>query len=353
MTTARPTLPDPTLSLSRAIIASSAAPMLLLDSDLTVVAASGSFCQAFHLGPDAVEGRSLLSLGAGEWNVRQLEVLLSATADGAAEVDAYEMELKAAGAPPRTLVVSARKLDYGAGEAVRLLVSVADVTDARAASLLKDQLLENKAVLLRELQHRVANSLQIIASVLLQSARKAGAGETKAVLSDAHNRVMSVAALQRQLAASTVSQVALKGYFTQLCASIGASMIRDHSLLTLSVDADNAKVDPDTSISLGLIITELVINALKHAFPANQKGLMTVGYHVKDGAWTLSVDDNGVGMPADPADAVAGLGTSIVQALAKQLGANVTVSSNHPGTRVSIHHAAIPTADEMPVLQAV
>ena len=153
------------------------------------------------------------------------------------------------------------------GESVRLLVAVLDVTDARIAEKLKDDLLKEKAVLLQELQHRVANSLQIIASVLMQSARKVQSEEARSHLHDAHQRVMSVASLQHQLAASHVGDVELRPYFTALCESIGASMIRDHDKLSLDVDVDDSVTNADASVSLGLIVTELVINALKHAFP--------------------------------------------------------------------------------------
>ena len=86
---------------------------------------------------------------------------------------------------------------------MRLLLAVSDVTDARLAEKLKDDLLREKAILFQELQHRVANSLQIIASVLMQSARRMQSAETTSHLYDAHSRVMSVAALQQQLAASS------------------------------------------------------------------------------------------------------------------------------------------------------
>ena len=82
------------------------------------------------------------------------------------------------------------------------MLSVTDITHARAAEKLKDNLLREKDVLLQELHHRVANSLQIIASVLMQSARKVQSEETRSHLYDAHQRVMSVAALQQQLASS-------------------------------------------------------------------------------------------------------------------------------------------------------
>src|SRR4030095_7895354 len=118
---------------------------------------------------------------------------------------------------PRRLVVNVRKLDYDDASHIRLLVSVADVTEARIADKLKDDLLREKAILLQEIQHRVANSLQIIASVILQSARKGRSEETREYLRDAHNRVMSVASLQQHLAQSGLGEVALRAYLDQLC----------------------------------------------------------------------------------------------------------------------------------------
>ena len=157
---------------------------------------------------------------------------------------------------------------------------------------------------------------------------------------------MSVAALQQQLAASHLDEVKLKSYFDQLCLSIGASMIRDHSQLSLKVDCDDSAVTAEISISLGLIVTELVINSLKHAYPGGRKGGIVVTYHRHGPNWTLSVADDGVGMPTDADSATPGLGTSIVEALAKQLQARVQVTGGHPGTTVSIIHTRISAVNE-------
>jgi len=255
------------------------------------------------------------------------------------------MDLNREGQETRRLVLNVKKLEYGDAENIRLLLAVADVTDARLAEKLKDEMLRQKddlvrekAILLQELQHRVANSLQIIASVLLQSAKRVESDETRTHLYDAHQRVMSVAAVQRQLAATTLGDIALRAYLTELCQSIGASMIRDHDQLTLEVSADDSLASADISVSLGLIVTELVINALKHAFPGRRKGKIAVDYRADGADWTLSVADNGVGMPADPESAKSGLGTSIVSALAQQLRASVNGSDANPGYKVSIVH---------------
>ena len=336
---------DIALDLALAVIGSSDAPLLLLNGDLTVLAASRSFCRAFQINPAAVQGRALAGLGEGEWNIPQLSALLRTTASGYAEVQDYEMDLKREGRDDRCLVVNAHKLDYAGGTDARLILAVSDVTDARAAGKLKndllrdkDALVKDKAILLQELQHRVANSLQIIASVLMQSARKVQSEETRTHLFDAHQRVMSVATLQQQLAASTAGDVALRPYLTALCESIGASMIRDHSKVSLDVAVDESVTTPDVSVSLGLIVTELVINALKHAFPNDGSGRIKVDYNSHGPNWTLSVRDTGVGIAKNAARAKPGLGTNIVRALAGQLDAIIKISDACPGTMVSISH---------------
>ena len=89
---------------------------------------------------------------------------------------------------------------------------------------------------------------------------------------------------------------------------------------------------------MGLIATELVINALKHAFPGGAKGDVVVGFESTASVWRLSVSDNGVGITTSLPDAAVkiGLGTSIVEALTRQLGGRVTTSAASPGTTVSV-----------------
>lgn len=332
-------------SLALAILASSAAPALLLDGDLKIVAGSRSFYRIFMLEPENIAGKPLFDLGLGEWDVPQLHSLLTATLGGHAKIDFYEMDLKSE-TGTRRLVLNAQKLDYGIAEQVRLLLTISDVTEARISEKLKDDLLREKAILLQELQHRVANSLQIIASVLMQSAKKVQSDEARSHLHDAHSRVMSIATLQQQLSASRLGDVELRGYFKQLCDSLGASMIHDHDQLSITVTADGTSVDADISVSLGLIVTELVINALKHAFPGGRQGKIRVDYHADKADWALSVSDNGVGTLQSLAEAKPGLGSSIVEALANQLDATVTTQEGEPGITVVISHTD--DSDEKP-----
>ena len=331
MTIASPP-PEGVMSLGLAIVASSIAPMLLLDNKLSVVAGSASFCRDFEIDPATLATKPLASIGKGEWNLRTLSSLLEATMTGSASVQAYEINLNREGKPPRRLVLNAQKLDYGDFESERLLLSILDVTEARLAEKEKDDLVAEKAVLLQEVQHRVANSLQIIASILLQSARRVISDESRSHLKLAHGRVMSIAAVQRQLASTNTGDVHLRTYFDQLCGSLGASMILDPEEIAIEVRVDGSVAKANVSVSLGLIVTELVINALKHAFPDHRKGTITVAYHADEAGWLLSVSDDGVGVPDDPEQARPGLGTGIVDAMAKQLQAKFTLRNNHPGT---------------------
>jgi two-component sensor histidine kinase len=328
------TRPDVGLKLAFALVDSSDAPLLLLNGDLTVAAANGSFFSEFAIDPEAIDDWSIFSLGAGEWDAPRLRSLLDAIVSGLAKIDTCEIDLKRSGLPTRLLALKAHKLDYGEGEPVLVLLTISDVTEARIAERLKDDLVREQAFLLQGVQHRVANSLQIIASVLMQSARKVQSEETRSHLRDAHSRVMSIASVHRQLAGSAVGDVDLRAYIVQLCQSLGASMIQDPVKLRLTAVVDESSVGANVSTGLGLVVTELVINALKHAYPDERGGNIVVRYSSSATAWVLSVSDDGDGMAKGLGAAKAGLGTSIVEALAKQLHAKVAVTDAHPGTQV-------------------
>ncbi len=350
---------DPALSLAQSMVVSSDTPLLLLGSDLVVIVASLSFCRAFGLDPQLVNGKPVLEMGSGEWNLSRLKSLLTATGSGGADIDKYEMDLVSPdGGSTRCLELSAHVLAYDDPSETRMILSVVDTTDARAAAIIKDGLIADKVMLMRELQHRIANSLQIIASVLMQSARRVTNDETRDSLQVAHNRVLSVNTIQKHLTSAGADDVELRPYFTQLCQSIGASMIAFPNELSIAVDCEDVHVSFDTSISLGLIVTELVINSLKHAFPDDAGGKITVSYKTQAADWSLSVIDDGIGMPAgtsSTAGAVAGLGTSIIEALARQLRARTVIVDAHPGTSVSIVHESSKAigSDPLPLVEAI
>ena len=333
---------DPALSLTMAVISSSPTPLLLLDGELRVGGASESFCEAFQIDPATAAGSSLFDLGAGEWDLPRLRAFLKGIADGTPQATALEAELERPDVEARCICIHARLLAYDDLSQPRLLVAVADVTDTRANERAKEDVIERLSVLLREVRHRVANSLQIVSAVLLQNAGRTKSAEARASLTAAHNRVMSVATIERQLSTSEDGDqsVDLETYFNSLCESMATAMIGDRQRIALMVTGGGS-VPSRVSVSLGLIVTELVTNALKYAFPNGREGRITIGYQAHGPNWSLTVNDDGVGMPSDPSLIRTGLGTNIVKALARQLQATVNTGPATPGTVISIEHRQI------------
>ena len=321
--------------LGAALFAASRAPLLLLDDALVVVFASHSFEQAFHIDPAEIVGRPLGLLGSGEWSADRLKLQLVEALESGIAIDGLQFDLIPKGRPNRRLRLDAQLLEV-AGEGRHLLVTIDDLTAGRAHERRNQARLDEKDVMLQELQHRMANSLQIIASILMQGTRRVGSAKARGHLHDAHHRILSVAAVQSHLAKSRAGEVQLRAYFTDLCRSIGASMIDDSSQIVLEVLVDDSTTDPDTSMSLGMIVTELVINALKHAFPHRRKGKILVEYRMTVDGWMLSVTDDGIGLPIGRVRIAPGLGTGIVDALARKLRCQVRTAIGSPGTSVSI-----------------
>jgi two-component sensor histidine kinase len=291
---------DVALSLTLAIVTFSPTPLLLLDGQLTIIAASTSFCSAFGINAAKLTGQPLYALDDGEWDSPQLRSLMTATMSGEGTQDVRNMDLRRSRQPVRHLIVQARQLVYLDLEQTRILVAVSDVTDAQAEMAQMEEAARGNRILLREVRHRVANSLQIIASVLLRNARATTSQETRDHLQNAHNRVMSVAALERLLSTSKGGDIEVHAYFTGLCESISASMIGEVDQISLTVEGGDGVVEAGVSASLGLIVTELVINALKHAFPDGRPGKIVVDYNFHGPNWILCVRDDGVGMPPPP-----------------------------------------------------
>ncbi len=132
-------------------------------------------------------------------------------------------------------------------------------------------------------------------------------------------------------------------YLTTLTEALARSMIAEARPIELSVSVAVRTVSSAFAVSLGLIVTELVINALKYAFPHSAGGHVHVIYELAETSWKLTVSDNGVGAPDESVRvgrSKSGLGTSIVNALAQQLDARVIVSTGPNGTTVSMTHSA-------------
>jgi len=341
-------------AFSQAIVDTVREPFLVLDQDLRVLEASRSFYSAFKVKPEDTQGRLLYALGDGQWDIPKLHLLLENIVPEHGVMEGYEVEHEFPGLGQRTMLLNARQVFYEGGTHTTILLGIEDVTVQNELEREKDELLREKDVLLEELQHRTANSLQIIASIILMKSRAVNSEESRIHLEDAHKRVLSIAAVQQQLHASAATgTVEVATYLSNLCETLASSMIGDSRPITLKVTAGSAT--SRQAESLGLIVTELVMNALKHAFPdAKAVGQIEVTYNVTGADWKLSISDNGVGKPNGPAvKPKSGLGTGIIKALSQQLDAKVETTFSPHGTTVAIAHTAAPTkAAQVPKLVA-
>ncbi len=329
-------------ALAQAIVDTVRDPQLVLDQDLRVVTANRAFYRTFWMNLQDIQGRPIYGLGNGQWDIPELRLLLADVAPQHAAMEAYEVERDFPGIGRRSMLLNAREVFNHGGARKLILLAFEDVTDRRDAEREISELLQQKETLLQEMQHRIANSLQIIAGILLLKARAVQSEETRLHLRDAHVRVMSVAAVQQQLQGARHGEpIEIGPYLSRLCDTLAASMIGDSRPISVKVEADAAAVASNEAISMGLVTTELVINALKHAFPNDSAGEIRVSYEVDEANWRLSVSDDGAGLRQDESGrAHTGLGNSIVEALAHQLKASVETTVRSPGVTVSMVHRA-------------
>jgi two-component sensor histidine kinase len=211
-------------------------------------------------------------------------------------------------------------------------------------------LAQERAVLLREVNHRVSNSLQLIASLLQFQARGATAEITDALM-EAHGRVLAVAKVHRSLYTSqNVQSVSLHRYIEALTEDIESAAGDDSGGDSVSLVADEIEIEPDRAVAVGVMLTELVLNARKHAYPEGNGPIRIRLEAVEPNRSVLSVEDDGVGLGNGKAADSSKLGSVIIKAMAQKLGADIRYDASHKGTRaiitfdpMSSHNRAAPS----------
>lgn len=194
-------------------------------------------------------------------------------------------------------------------------------------------------LLLNKIRKDIATSLMLTASLLIMQVDVVDAEKIKNELDEAHERIRALSDIKKQLdPVPRGTGVAMAGYLTPLCESLTKLVLHERDPITLRVNASTDYVSRETAISLGIITTELVINALKYAFPDDKSGNILVTYDSDKSGWTLKIDDDGIGQSKEKLAGPRGLGSTIVKALADQLHAEIKTVSSPLGTKVSIGH---------------
>ena len=189
----------------------------------------------------------------------------------------------------------------------------------------KDRSLAEKEVLLKEVHHRVKNNLQIISSLLWMQSRQVN-GEVLDMFEDSQSRVQTMALIHEQLYQSPdLAQIDFEQYLQTLM----RSLLRSYGMsgaIALDINVNAPPLTIDIALPCGLIVSELVSNALKYAFPARQSGKIRIDFS-SDAALVLSVSDNGIGLPQDlDFRNSASLGLLVVCDLTEQLDGTIELN---------------------------
>jgi two-component sensor histidine kinase len=207
-----------------------------------------------------------------------------------------------------------------------------------------EKLAREREVLIHEINHRIANSLQLVNAFLRLQAGSAGQEETKTALSNAMVRVNAIGHVHRQLySGSDVREIDLGRYLEDLVVDLRKALGKE-SGAELSVSAAPTPTTTDRAVSVGMMVTELVLNAAKYAYPDGQSGPVRVFCgRAADGGLELAVEDDGIGMAQDAPAQGGGLGRKIVSMMGSKLQAEVSQDPAHKGVRTVIR---IPPAQQ-------
>jgi PAS domain S-box-containing protein len=308
--------------------------LLVLDSDLTIRFANRSFRDTFAVAPEDALGRKLCELGNGEWDIPELRVALETVVSDGKSIEAFEVDRFFPSIGRRVMVLNARKVYQPGNKVQQILLAIEDITER--VRLEREHAIagERIGMLLQELTHRVKNSLQIIAAMVSIEASSHKSGEGKAALERVSHRINALGHLYSKLSqADTIEAVDAAIYLDELCHDLIASVNEEgDTSIVLKTDIDNALLPTDRAIPIGLIVNELVTNAVKYAFPSDTKGTVLVTLKRAPGELRLTVADDGQG--ADPRRADSGLGGRLVERFAQQLGGQLKRESNSRGTTV-------------------
>ena len=220
----------------------------------------------------------------------------------------------------------ARILINALSGALTLLIAHAFRASAKRAGVERAAKIEERELMLRELNHRVNNNFAMVASLLqLQASRTQDPG-AKNALAGALNRVMSISQAHRNLYAPghDMSRVDMSVYLEDLCRNLAEALFLGE-IVRLECDAFPASMERDRAVAIGLAVNELVTNAAKHAFTETTGGRIEVSFQPAGAGWRLMVRDDGKGLPPDFHDKRNGLGRGLVEAFARQAGGAISI----------------------------
>jgi two-component sensor histidine kinase/PAS domain-containing protein len=328
--------------LAEGIVDTIREPLLVLDGDLQIIAASRAFYLKFKVDAEQAIGRNLADLGNGQWANAELIRLLEEVVPDHSTIEDYEITHDFPQIGTRTVCLNARKIFSEGDNTKTLLLAMEDVTERRRLEAERDQALDQSNRLLEELNHRVMNSMSMIGSVISMEGRTLNDEGCKAAFVRMRNRIEAIGTLYRVLArTAAVDSVKADDYLSVIVRDAVTAMEVSPGAIDLDLSIDEFPLFTRIAVPLGLITNELATNSLKYAYIGRDSG--TLGLRVvsdKDGI-ELTIWDDGPGID-ESARVDSGLGQKLVEAFVQQLGGALSRTSGKDGTR---HILAIPHSE--------
>jgi two-component sensor histidine kinase len=225
------------------------------------------------------------------------------------------------------------------GSAIDQAVDKARLIRAKEEAERQVRLAKDRAeALLSEVNHRVANSLSMVAALVRLQANAIADKGAKAALSETQARIMAIAGVHRRLYTSDdVRTVEIHEYLTGLISELAVSMREAGHHSSVSAEVETMPVPTDKAVSIGVVVTELVTNAFKYAYPDTVGGDIRVSFGRNgDNAAQLVIEDDGIGWRGEGTARGTGLGTRVVKAMAGSLGAELSYDAPERGTRIRL-----------------
>jgi PAS domain S-box-containing protein len=316
--------------------------LLVLEPDLTIRLANRSFCATFAVAAGEIVGRRLPELGNGEWDIPAVRSALDTVISGRTTIAAFEVDQFFPRIGQRVMLLNAGRVRRRGNHAEQILLEIEDVTERVRLEREHSAAHERIGMLLQELTHRIKNSLQLIAAMVGIEARRHKSGEGKAALERVSHRITALGHLYSKLErADSVEAVDAAAYLDELCRDLIASVHKKgDAAILLKTDIESVMLPTGRAIPMGLIVNELVTNAIKYAFPGDTSGMVMVTLKRVHEKLHLTVADDGEGV--DPKRADSGIGGRLVEGFAQQLGGQVERESGSRGTSV---HLILPSPE--------
>jgi PAS domain S-box-containing protein len=323
--------------LAQCIVDTIRDPLVVLEQNMTIVAANETFLTIFGITEAKMHGRRFSELGQHQWDVPALRHLMEKVLPENAPIESFEIEDNFPGLGRRVFNLNARKIAQLGNHVTRMLLVFEDITDRKQRE--RDAL-----SLTNEISHRIKNNLQVIVGLIAYEARSTAAPCVQGYKA-MQARIGAIAQLYDLISQSSHGRtIAVDAYLREIAKIMSASLLGNTSGIKIEIEAEALDIDPDRAVPFGLLVNELATNAVKHAFPDGIGRVVLRVERVGDQI-ELTVADDGAGMKdkdKDSAKISEKRGSDYVAIFVRQLGGTIVPSgSGETGTIVRVRFPAL------------